>query len=196
VAVNQDQIKRAWPELTDAGRRLADLTAMGVDIQVVAPMPMHRYWAEPDLAIKLATVTNEAVAAHRAAGLGRLVGLGAMGELGLAGVSVSTKVDGRELADRAFDPVWGAAADLGAVLMIHPLSCSLGPRLNTSYLGSTFGHLVEAVSSDTVVLGTDYPFDIGVTDPVERATAAGLPAADLTASLSGNATRPLQRPAA
>jgi aminocarboxymuconate-semialdehyde decarboxylase len=38
-----------------------------------------------------------------------------------------------------------------------------------------------------VVLGTDYPFDMGVTDPVERATAAGLSAADLTAILSGNA---------
>ena len=33
----------------------------------------------------------------------------------------------------------------------------------------------------------DYPFDMGVTDPVERATAAALPAADLTAILSGNA---------
>jgi hypothetical protein len=36
-------------------------------------------------------------------------------------------------------------------------------------------------------LGTDYPFDMGITDPVERAAAAGLPAADLTAILSGNA---------
>ena len=35
--------------------------------------------------------------------------------------------------------------------------------------------------------GTDYPFDMGVTDPVERAAAAGLSAADLTAVLSGNA---------
>jgi hypothetical protein len=34
---------------------------------------------------------------------------------------------------------------------------------------------------------TDYPFDMGVTDPVERAAAAGLPAADLTAILGGNA---------
>jgi predicted TIM-barrel fold metal-dependent hydrolase len=48
-------------------------------------------------------------------------------------------------------------------------------------------HLVEAAGADKVVLGTDYPFDMGVTDPVERATAAGLPAADLAAILSGNA---------
>jgi aminocarboxymuconate-semialdehyde decarboxylase len=282
AAENHDQIKRVWPQLTDVGRRLADLAAMGVDIQAVSPMPMHRYWAEPDLAVKLATVTNEAVAAHCADGKGRLAGLGtiplqhpdlavralerATGELGLKGVSVSTNVDGRELADRAFDPVWEAAADLGAVIFIHPWGCSLGPRLSTNYLGNTFGqpaetalalsrlifdgtldrhpglkllaahgggflptyigrsdhawenrpdargcarrpseylrriwydalvyttralrHLVDAVGADKVVLGTDYPFDMGVTDPVARATAAGLPAADLAAILSGNA---------
>jgi aminocarboxymuconate-semialdehyde decarboxylase len=284
AAANQAQIKRVWPQLTDAGRRLADLAAMDVDIQVVGPMPMHRYWAGPDLAVKLATVTNEAIAAHCADGRRRLAGLGtiplqhpdlavrvlerALGELGLKGVSVSTNVDGRELADREFDPVWEAAADLGAVIFIHPWGCSLGPRLRTNYLGNTFGqpaetalalsrlifdgtldrhpalkllaahgggflptyigrsdhawehrpdargcarrpseylrriwydtlvytpqalrHLVDAVGADQVVLGTDYPFDMGVTDPVARATAAGLPAADLAAILSSNAAR-------
>jgi aminocarboxymuconate-semialdehyde decarboxylase len=282
LAANQAQIMQVWPQLTDVGRRLADLATMGVDIQLVGPMPMHRYWAEPTLAVKLATVTNEAVAAYCADGMGRLVGLGtiplqhpdlavralehAIGELGLKGVSVSTNVDGCELADRAFDLVWEAAADLGAVIFIHPWGCSLGPRLRTNYLGNTFGqptetalalshlifdgtldrhpalkllaahgggflptyigrsdhawenrtdargcarrpseylhriwydalvytpqalrHLVEVVGSDKVVLGTDYPFDMGVTDPVARATAAGLPASDLTAILSGNA---------
>jgi aminocarboxymuconate-semialdehyde decarboxylase len=282
AAVNQAQIRRVWPQLTDVGRRLADLTAMGVDFQLVGPMPMHRYWAEPDLAARLAAVTNEAVAAHCADGAGRLAGLGtlplqhqdlairilvrAMGELGLKGVSVSTNVDGRELSDPAFDPVWEAAADLGALIFIHPWGCSLGARLSSNYLGNTFGqpaetalalsrlifdgtldrhpalkllaahgggflptcigrsdhawknrpdargcarrpseylrmiwydalvytpealrHLVEAAGAGNVVLGTDYPFDMGVTDPVERATAAGLHAADLTAILTDNA---------
>jgi len=172
----------------------------------------------------------------------------------------------QEPDDPAFDPVWSAAADLGAVVFIHPWGCSLGPRLGAHFLGNTFGqpaetalalshlifggaldrhrrlrllaahgggflpayigrsdhawaerpdargcahppsaylrrvwydalvyspqalrHLVEVVGSDKVMLGTDYPFDMGVTDPVERASAAGLPAADLTAILSGNA---------
>jgi aminocarboxymuconate-semialdehyde decarboxylase len=286
--VNQAQIRRAWPQLTDAGRRLADLDAMGIDIQVVGPMPMHRYWAQPQLAARLAAVTNEAVAAHCAAGGGRLAGLGtlplqhpdlavrelqrAMGELGLRGVSVSTNVDGRELADRAFDPVWEAAAGLGAVIFIHPWGCSLGARLSSNYLANTFGqpaetalalsrlifdgtldrhpalkllaahgggflpacigrfdhawdnrpdargcarrpseylrriwydalvytpqalgHLVEAAGADKVVLGTDYPFDMGVTDPVQRAAAAGLPAAGLAAILGANAASLLGR---
>ena len=282
TAVNADQIHRRWPQLTSASRRLADLDAIGVDVQLVGPMPAHRYWAGRDLAARLTAVVNEAVAAHCAAGPGRLYGLGtlplqhpdlavreldrAMGGLGLKGVSVSTSVDGRELADPAFDPVWAAAADRGAVVFVHPSGCSLGSRLGANFLGSTFGqpaetalalsqlifggtldrhpglkllaahgggflptyigrsdhawaqrpdargcagppsgylrriwydalvytpqalrHLVEAAGSDKVVLGTDYPFDMGVTDPVERVAAAGLPAADLTAVLSGNA---------
>ncbi len=282
VEVNQAQLKRAWPQLTSVERRLADLDASGVDIQLVGPMPMHRYWAEPELARQLSKVINDGIAGHCAAGDGRLVGLGtlplqdpdlavreldrAVRELGLKGVSVSTNVDGRELADRAFDPVWEAAADLGAVVFIHPWGCSLGPRLGANYLGNTYGqpaetalalshlifggtldrhpslrilaahgggflptyigrsdhawenrpdargcadrpssylrriwcdalvytpqalrHLVEAVGADKVVLGTDYPFDMGVTDPVDRAAAAGLTEADLTAILSANA---------
>jgi predicted TIM-barrel fold metal-dependent hydrolase len=282
IAANQAQIRRVWPQLTSVERRLADLDAIGVDVQVVSPMPMHRYWAGPELAVTLTTVTNEAVAAHCAGGAGRLYGLGtlplqhpglavrelerAMTELGLKGVSVSTNVDGRELADPAFDPVWEAAAGLGAVVFVHPWGCSLGTRLGAHFLGNTFGqpaetalalshlvfagtldrhpglrllaahgggflptyigrsdhawsqrpdargcagppssylrriwydalvytpqalrHLVEVAGADKVVLGTDYPFDMGVTDPVERAAAAALPAADLTAILSGNA---------
>lgn len=282
VAANQAQLRRVRPQLTSVARRLADLDAIGVDVQVVGPMPMHRYWAEPSLAGKLATVINEAVAAHCAGGAGRLYGLGtlplqhpglavrelerAVTEVGLKGVSVSTNVDGRELADPAFEPVWEAAAGLGAVVFVHPWGCSLGSRLGAHFLGNTFGqpaetalalshlifagvldrhpglrllaahgggflptyagrsdhawsqrpdargcasppssylrriwydalvytpralrHLVEAAGADKVVLGTDYPFDMGVTDPVERAAAAGLPAADLTAILSGNA---------
>src|SRR5882762_6271327 len=45
IAANQAQLRRVWPQLTSVERRLADLDAIGVDVQVVGPMPMHRYWA-------------------------------------------------------------------------------------------------------------------------------------------------------
>jgi aminocarboxymuconate-semialdehyde decarboxylase len=64
------------------------------------------------------------------------------------------------------------------------------------YTPQALRHLVEAAGADRVVLGTDYPFDMGVTDPVERAAAVGLPAADVTAILSGNARTLLSLPAA
>ncbi|MHB9864266.1 amidohydrolase family protein [Streptomyces sp. YIM S03343] len=131
LAENRAQLRRLAGRLTDVAERLADLDAMGVGIQVVGPMPMHHYWAAPDLAERLARTVNEAVAAHCAKAPERLYGLGtvplqhpalavaelerAVTGLGLYGVSVSTTVDGRELADPAHDPVWRRAQELGAI---------------------------------------------------------------------------------
>ena len=49
--------------------------------------------------------------------------------------------------------------------------------------------LVDAVGADRVLLGSDYPFDMGVTDPVDRLEAAGLDSAAVAAIASGNAAR-------
>lgn len=159
LAVNRAQLQRLAPRLTDVTTRLADLDAMGVDIQVVGPMPMHHYWADPDLAIPLAHTVNAAVAAHCAVAPERLFGLGsvplqhpdlavalldqAVNDHGLYGISVSTTVDGRELADPAHDVLWQRAEELGAIIFVHPWGCSLGERLATNYLGNTVGQPVE-----------------------------------------------------
>jgi predicted TIM-barrel fold metal-dependent hydrolase len=49
-------------------------------------------------------------------------------------------------------------------------------------------HLVEAAGPGRVVLGTDYPFDMGVDDPVQRVMAAlDVPASERSAICGGNA---------
>jgi aminocarboxymuconate-semialdehyde decarboxylase len=48
-------------------------------------------------------------------------------------------------------------------------------------------HLVDAVGADRVLLGSDYPFDMGVDDPVERLRAADLPPPEYDAVRGGNA---------
>jgi aminocarboxymuconate-semialdehyde decarboxylase len=48
-------------------------------------------------------------------------------------------------------------------------------------------HLVAVAGADRVVLGTDYPFDMGVTDPLERLAAAGLDPAEAQMVRSGSA---------
>ncbi|MEU5095679.1 amidohydrolase family protein [Streptomyces sp. NPDC020996] len=282
LSVNRAQLRRLAGKLTSVPERLADLDAMGVDVQVVGPMPMHHYWADADLAGRLARTVDEAVAAHCAEAPERLYGLGtvplqhpalavrllewAVTGLGLYGISVSTTVGGRELADPAHDRVWEKAEELGAVVFVHPWGCSLGERLATRYLGNTVGqpmettvalshliftgvldrfpglklvaahgggylptyvgrsdhawrvredargcaeppsaylrrmwfdalvytpralrHLVEEVGADRVVLGTDHPFDMGVSDPLARLDAAGLAPAERAAIAGGNA---------
>ena len=49
--------------------------------------------------------------------------------------------------------------------------------------------LVDAAGADRVLLGSDYPFDMGVSDPVDRLEAAGLDAATVAAIAGGNAAR-------
>jgi aminocarboxymuconate-semialdehyde decarboxylase len=49
--------------------------------------------------------------------------------------------------------------------------------------------LIEVVGADRVLLGSDYPFDMGVEDPVAHLAAAGLPADQTAAVAGGNAVR-------
>lgn len=273
LQVNREQLATRVPWMLDVNRRLADMDAMGVDAQAVSPMPMHHYWADRDLAVRLTRTVNEGVAAHCAKAPDRLVGIGtvplqhpdlavrelthAVQDLGLKGVTVSTNVNGRELADAAHEPFWAAAAELGTPVFVHPWGCTLGPRLADHYLGNSIGQpvettvalahvilsgvldrhlelklcaahgggylpaftgradhawharpdargcaeppsaylrriwfdslvytpsalesLVRAAGADRVMIGTDYPFDMGVSDPLQRIDLARLASGD------------------
>ncbi len=57
------------------------------------------------------------------------------------------------------------------------------------YTPGQLRHLVSVMGPSQVTLGSDYPFDMGVEDPVDRLTAAGLDDATVTAIRGGNATR-------
>ncbi len=54
--------------------------------------------------------------------------------------------------------------------------------------------LVDAVGADRVVLGSDYPFDMGVTDPVDRLAGAALEPEQEQAIRGGNASTLLKLP--
>jgi aminocarboxymuconate-semialdehyde decarboxylase len=55
------------------------------------------------------------------------------------------------------------------------------------YTPPALRHLVAAAGADRVLLGTDYPWDMGVDDPVRRVEAAGLADADRAAILGRTA---------
>ncbi len=57
------------------------------------------------------------------------------------------------------------------------------------YTADTLGRLVEIAGPAHVLLGTDYPFDMGVVDPLARLDELGLSPADRDAVAGGNATR-------
>jgi aminocarboxymuconate-semialdehyde decarboxylase len=150
-------------QLTDLGRRLRDMDAAGVDVQVLSPAPeQYHYWTDEELARRVTRRANRGVAAavsqapHRFAGLG-LVPLhhpdlviaalhDAVIECGLRGVEFSSHAPGVELSDERLEPFWSAAEELGAVLFLHPDGCSLDGRLNRFYLCDTVGQPAETAT--------------------------------------------------
>ncbi len=287
LAVSGKMVGAAIPQLTIVERRLADMDAAGVDVQVISPSPsQYHYWAEPDLARVVCSTANRGVAAVVAEEPSRFTGFGlvplqhpelcvellddAVLTCGLVGVEISSHAptaDGTvELGDERLEPFWARAAELGAVVFLHPFGCTLDERLDRHYLSNTVGQpvenavalshlifagvldrhpglrllaahgggylptflgrsdhawqvrpeargcrqapssylrriwfdslvhtpealraLVSTVGADRVLLGSDYPFDMGVSDPVQRVDAAELGAADTHAITSGNA---------
>jgi aminocarboxymuconate-semialdehyde decarboxylase len=148
------------PKLTRLDVRLADLERLGVDLQVVSPSPtQYYYWADRDLARELVRTQNEAIAEACAKYPERLKGLGnvalqhaelaveqlehAVRRLGLAGVEVSTQVNGLELSDEKLARFWAKAESLGAIVFIHPYGTSLGERTRLFYLSNLIGNPAE-----------------------------------------------------
>jgi aminocarboxymuconate-semialdehyde decarboxylase len=276
------------PKLTDVGARLAAMDEQGVDRQWVSVSPNHFYpWAPEGLAVWVAMETNRLIAAHVAQAPDRLTGLGvvplqyperiveylddAILGRGLAGVEISSFAGDVELSDERLEPFWARAAELGAVVFLHPFGCSLDERLDRFYLSNTVGqptenavalshiifsgvldrhpdlkivaahgggylpfaigrsdrawhvrpeahrcehapstylrrlwfdtvvhdpvairHLVEVAGASQVVLGSDFPFDMGLDDPVALVRGAGLPVELSDRILAGNAAALLE----
>ena len=270
-AVSGQMVGARVPKLTSVTERLAAMDAQGVDRQWVSASPNHFYpWAPEGLAVWIASEANRLIADHVAQAPGRLTGLGlvplqhpsrmleclddAVLGRGLAGVEISSFAGDVELSDDRLEPFWARAAELGAVVFLHPFGCSLDERLDRFYLSNTVGqpaenavalshvifsgvldrhpglkivaahgggylpfaigrsdrawrvrpearrcehepstylrklwfdtvvndpsalrHLVEVAGGTRVLLGSDFPFDMGLDDPVTEIRSAGLP---------------------
>lgn len=159
--VNKDQAATLKPRLRSPEAKLADMDRMGIDVQVLSPAPpQYYYWAEPDLGLASARIINDTIAATVAAHPDRFAGLAtvpmqapelavremrrAVNELGLRGIEISTNVDGADLAEDRFAPVFAAAEALGIVIFLHPLGFSHGERLTDHYLNNIIGNPLES----------------------------------------------------
>lgn len=138
----RDVDDRCW----SAPRRLRDMDADGVALQVVSPTPItFCHDAPAGAAATLAAAQNEFLAELTAAQPDRFRALGAVPlqdpelavaelrrcvhELGFLGVEIGTRVGDTELGDPALDPFFDAAAELGALVFVHPADVTLDPRL-------------------------------------------------------------------
>jgi len=158
--VNQAQMARVHPQLTSVEQRLADMDAMGIDIQALAPAPFQTfYWTEPEIGLATARVVNENIAQIVADHPDRFVGMGTVPlqqaeyavaelermvkELGLRGVEINPNVAGRELSEDKFRPFFAKAEELGIVVFMHPIGFTEARRLTDHYLNNVIGNPLD-----------------------------------------------------
>ena len=141
-------------------QRLADLDAMGLDMQIIKPPPPQCYYAVPlDIAVEAARMVNDGIAEFVAIKPDRFKGFGTVPmpdgseaakerercvtRLGFKGVQVLTNVNGKELSDPAFAPFWKKAEELGVLVVIHPNGFTHAERLSRFYFNNVIGNPLE-----------------------------------------------------
>jgi aminocarboxymuconate-semialdehyde decarboxylase len=128
----------------DLKLRLADMDAQGVAVQALSLTGPMVYWADGEFSHKLAMTWNDgAIAAHQA-NPDRFVVLAilpmldpdrAVDELnrvsklpGVRGVYMGTNIEGRDLDDPLFEPIFTRIEALGLPVFLHPLPPILGGK--------------------------------------------------------------------
>jgi aminocarboxymuconate-semialdehyde decarboxylase len=121
----------AW----DLERRAEEMSAHGVERQVLSPMPeLFCYWADAEPATAYAREMNAWLAAQVVAGSGRFEAFGTVplqdpegsasmlaevAEAGLRGVQIGSNVGGVPLHDRRYAPFFAEAERLGLAVFVH-----------------------------------------------------------------------------
>jgi aminocarboxymuconate-semialdehyde decarboxylase len=143
-----------------AADRIRAMDEQGIDIEALSINP-YWYKADRDVAAALIRLQNEKLAELVAAQPDRFVAFATMAlqhpdlaveqieygvrKLGLRGVSVGGSVEGLELANPKFHPVWAKCEELGCLVFIHPVGTrELEPRLHgNGGLDNTIGNPLE-----------------------------------------------------
>lgn len=152
--------ERVISEMADYSDRLEVMDRMGVDMQILSPSLVHQNteFADPESALALCRKTNDSLAAGIQIAPSRFLGLGmvplhapklaadelarCINELGLAGVTISTRAGGREIGESALRPFWAQAEATGAVVYIHPAG-NHDPRFARYMLWNSLGQCME-----------------------------------------------------
>src|SRR5215813_5833404 len=147
-AINIRQDAERTPVMTTHDQRLADLDAMGIDLQLVMCAPNQCYYTVPlDIAEYVGKKSDRFVAlgtVPMADGVEAAKELErCMTTLKFKGVQILTNVAGKEISDADFAPFWKKAEELGALVMIHPNGFTEAKRLTRFYFNNVIGNPLE-----------------------------------------------------
>ena len=155
----------------DMSRRLQDMDAAGIDVQVISNTPQtFLYNQEGALAAALSALQNDEIAKAVAGNPTRLLGIAtlpmqaphlaaaelrrAMTTLALKGAQIGSNINGRNLDDEALEPLWAAANELDAFIMVHPTGVAGADRLKSYYLVNLIGNPLDTtIAAAALVFG-------------------------------------------
>jgi aminocarboxymuconate-semialdehyde decarboxylase len=158
---NREGFGQLVEPMTDPQRRLRDMDARGVDVQLLSIfVSQYYYWLDAAKGFELSQMQNQHVAELVATNPARFAGAAtvpmqdpptaarelerARTELGFRAVQISTNVNGEDLDSPRFDPFFAAAEDLGMLVILHPNGFTEGCRLNTHYLINVIGNPLDS----------------------------------------------------
>jgi aminocarboxymuconate-semialdehyde decarboxylase len=150
--------------------RLKAMDATGVDMHALSETSPMVYWAPPAFGLKLSQVYNDSLAAAHLKYPERFLGLAtlpmqdpnlAVQELdraarlpGIRGVYIATHVNGKNLDDKSFWPVYARCEALGLPLLLHPINPVGAERMRSHYLRNFIGNPVDTgIAAASLIFG-------------------------------------------
>ncbi len=154
---NQMSTPEYW---LDYPERIPLMDAAGIDVQVISLNPQLLRDSEPlEIAIAATRAVNDEIAEAVGKHNGRFAGLAtvplqdphagvaelerAIRDLGLKGLIIGSHVDGHNWDDPNLFPILEAAADLGAFILLHPLSTRSGHIMPAFHMTNLIGNPME-----------------------------------------------------
>jgi aminocarboxymuconate-semialdehyde decarboxylase len=154
----------------DLKQRIADMDQQGVAVQAMSLTTPMVYWGDAELDRKLAAAWNDATNAAHQAYPTRLVGFCTLPMLypdlaieelnrasklpGIRGVYVGTNINGKDLSDPLFEPIWTRIEELDLPVMLHPVQPVGGERLRKFSLWNLLGNPMDtAIAACHLIFG-------------------------------------------
>jgi len=157
-------------KFVDLDARLAAMDEQGVQAHALSLSQPMVYWAEGALAQRVSATYNDALAEAHERHPGRLFGLAtlpmheaalAVKEIeraaklpGVRGFYIATQIQGKDLSDTSFLPVYEHIQASGLPLFLHPVEVIGAQRLGNYYLTNLLGNPFEsAIAAAHLIFG-------------------------------------------
>jgi aminocarboxymuconate-semialdehyde decarboxylase len=152
-------------------RRFKDMDAAEVNVHVLSATPQtYLYDQDAALAVATSTIQNDQIAKLVKAHPDRFMGIATLPmqaperaaeeltrtvrALGMHGAMIGSNIVGKNLDDPSLEPVWAAAEELGAFMIVHPTNVAGADRLRSYYLANLIGNPLDTtIAAACLVFG-------------------------------------------